>query len=82
MKKLLIGLVILLGVAGCHEVVMSARYSALLDQRAAIARQYSKFADANQLTAEASKQALRLNADAWQQFQFARDGKDANGVKR
>ena len=70
---------IMLAGIGCHDVIMTPRYSALLDQRVALAKQYSAWAFDEKLTPEQTKAILLNNATAWEQFRFARDGKDANG---
>jgi len=68
-----------LAAVGCHDVIMTPRYSALLDQRVTLAKQYAEWSNADKLTPEQTKTILGNNAVAWEQFRFARDGKDANG---
>jgi hypothetical protein len=61
--------------AGCSGVVLSARYSTLLNESAAISKAAADMADANQMTPFEMKCSLRWNAEAWRKFQDGRDGK-------
>lgn len=60
---------------GCG-VVVNPTYSQLLDQTAALAADDAVRADANGLTADQMKTCLRAEANAWQSFRSARDGKN------
>ncbi|HUU91634.1 MAG TPA: hypothetical protein VM238_10525 [Phycisphaerae bacterium] len=64
----------ILGISGCG-VVMTATYSQLLDETAALSARTSAAADANTLNEGGMKEALRKQAAVWQMFRDARDGK-------
>lgn len=66
--------VLLVGVAGCG-VILSPTYSQLLDKTAALAGDNAARYDANQLTPAQVGTCLHAEANAWQSFRNARDGK-------
>ena len=63
--------------AGCSGVVMNAEYSQLLDRTAALSAETATRAERGQLDANGMKEALRAQADVWQMFVDARDGKES-----
>ena len=67
--------VILLAVAGCNAVRMSRAYSELLDRTAALSEETATRAEADLLSYDELKAALRPQANVWRSFQDARDGK-------
>jgi hypothetical protein len=77
MKRALCILAVLLVfiASGCSGVILSAEYSELLDQTAALSAETARRAEAGQLTEQQMARALRDEADIWQQFRNARDGK-------
>ena len=83
MKKLTLFLAATLLVAaivatpGCSGVILNAEYSRLLDETAALSASTADAADAGELTEEEMTEALILQAQRWQQFRDARDGKKA-----
>lgn len=86
MKSLLIVLLLLAAVlpAGCTGVMLSAEYSRLLDQTAALSAETAKRAEAGTLTQPQMVSALRYQADCWATFRDARDGRapgDGKGDK-
>lgn len=81
MKRAIGLLVLAVVLAGCSGVVMNAKYATLLDKTCALSAQTAQLADSNQLTPDQMKSALRGQAQTWKLFVYARDGKDANGVR-
>jgi len=74
MKRAILAAVVVLALAGCNGVQLSAEYSTLLDKSAALSAEAANRAEAGQLS-EADKTAiLRKQATTWQLFQNARDG--------
>ncbi|MCD4699556.1 MAG: hypothetical protein K8R91_03170 [Phycisphaerae bacterium] len=71
-------LVILPVVAGCGGVIMNAEYSALLDKTTALSTETALRAGDGALTTEQMKVALLKQAETWQKFKDARDGKDGS----
>lgn len=59
---------------GCNAVQMNGEYSKLLDQTAALASETDARWDT--LTPAQQKQAFHGNAELWQQFKAAKDGKE------
>lgn len=76
MKKLLIVCVLVSLMVGCSGVVMTPTYSNLLDQTATWSKTVSDQAANGQKTVEQMKQDLDTNAQLWQAFKDARDGKE------
>jgi hypothetical protein len=68
-------LVIPLILAGCG-VVVSAKYSELLDKTAVLSAETARRAEAGELTSEEMVAALKRQAETWQRFRDARDGKE------
>jgi uncharacterized lipoprotein YmbA len=66
-------LALLLG--GCGGVWMNAEYSGLLDETAALSAETARRAEAGLLDANDMAAALRTQADVWQKFRDARDGR-------
>ena len=62
-------------VSGCGGVVLSADYSRLLDQTAALSAETAARAERDELTPDQMKAALIVQADVWRRFQDGRDGK-------
>jgi len=60
--------------AGCG-VVVNAKYSELLDKTAVLSAVTAERAEAGELTSEEMVAALKLQAETWQRFRDARDGK-------
>ena len=77
MKRTVLILVLGLGLmlAGCSGVIMTAEYSAKLDETAALSAGLAEDAALNRLDPNQMKTALKYNADAWACFQSARDAK-------
>ena len=67
-----LALAIVLG--GCG-VMLWPTYSQLLDKTTALADDSAARAEANALSPDQMKQALRGEANVWRQFRDARDGK-------
>lgn len=63
------------GVAGCGGVWMNAEYSQLLDRTAALADASATRAQTGLMTGDDMATVLRLEANVWQKFRDARDGK-------
>lgn len=63
------------GVAGCGGVWMNAEYSQLLDRTAALADASATRAQTGLVSPADMATVLRLEADVWQKFRDARDGK-------
>jgi len=63
--------------AGCSGVILSAEYSAKLDQTAALAGGFASDAEAGRMDANDMARCLRYNATAWELFQDARDGRSS-----
>ena len=75
MKKwLCIVALVLVLLPGCG-VLMNAEYSTLLDRTAALSADTAAKAEAGTLTPAEMRQALMLQAQTWQLFRNARDGK-------
>ncbi|MHC4717524.1 MAG: hypothetical protein ACYS5V_11175 [Planctomycetota bacterium] len=77
MKRTIIAILLLLALtasAGCGGVILSPRYSRLLDDTAAISAETARRAEAGDLSAEEMARALSRQADVWRKFQQARDG--------
>lgn len=72
---LVLALVGLLLIGGCSGVMMNAEYSAQLDKTAAWSADASARAKTGQYTTTQMAEALDINAQAWQAFRDARDGK-------
>ena len=62
-------------VAGCNGVILNAEYSQLLDETAALSNETAIRAGFGRLDANQMAEALRLQADVWQKFRAARDGR-------
>jgi len=76
MKKLLcIVLAMAVLTAGCNGVILSAKYSQLLDQTTAVSVETAQRAKAGTLDCNEAKIALEKQAVVWKEFQDARDGK-------
>ena len=78
MKRLLMLLLIvavLCATAGCGGVVMNAEYRQLLDETAALSAETAARAQAGKLTTDEMAQALAAQAQTWQKFKDARDGR-------
>jgi len=81
MKRILILIVMLLALtasAGCGGVILSADYSRLLDDTAAVSAETARRAAAGDLSAGQMARALADQADVWRKFQEARDGSAAS----
>jgi len=74
MKRFLILALVGLMLAGCSGVIMTAQYSAKLDETAALSAGLATDAARGLLDPNQMKTALKYNADAWKCFQQARDG--------
>jgi hypothetical protein len=68
---------ILAAFTACNGVNLSAKYSELLDQTAALSAETASRAQAGKLTPEQQSQALVAQSKTWQLFRDARDGKDS-----
>ena len=68
-------LVVPLLVSGCG-VWTNARYSELLDRTAVLSAETARRAEAGELAPEEMVAALKLQAETWQRFRDARDGKE------
>jgi hypothetical protein len=68
-------LCLLCGVAGCGGVWMNAEYSQLLDRTAALADASATRAQTGLVSPADMATVLRLEADVWQKFRDARDGR-------
>jgi len=75
MKRVLVCLVLLGFVSGCSGVILSAKYSNLLDTTASLSAETARRATAGDLSAEQMAGALDGQAKVWKQFQDARDGR-------
>jgi uncharacterized lipoprotein YmbA len=76
MKRALCVLAVLIVLlAGCSGVIMNAEYSQLLDKTAALSAETARRAEAGNLTPPEMVDALKAQADVWQKFKDARDGK-------
>jgi hypothetical protein len=82
MKKRYVLLLILFAVflsvcfAGCRGVILSAEYSQILDETAALSARTAEMAEAGQLSEDNMVKALKRQAEIWQEFQKARDGQE------
>jgi len=74
MKRLLLLALVGLMLAGCSGIVMTAEYSAKLDETAALSAGLAEDAALGRLDPNQMATALKYNADAWKCFQYARDG--------
>ena len=74
-RTLILAVLVLALVLGGCGVVLSPTYSQLLDKTTALADDSAARAEANALTSDQMKQALRGEANVWHQFRDARDGK-------
>ena len=68
--------------SGCAGVLLNAEYSRLLDETTVLAEETARRAEAGRLDAAAMRRALRSEADVWQKFRDARDGRDSSGMGR
>jgi len=78
MKRFLICLAflaVLLG--GCSSVLMNAEYSSLLDRATAYSQGIAAKASAGDLDSPQMVKALNQQANLWQKFKDARDGRAA-----
>jgi len=75
MKRVLIVLVLIALLPGCSGVILSAKYSALLDTTASLSAETARRAAGGNLTAEQIQQSLDKQAATWKLFQDARDGR-------
>ncbi len=77
MKRALLVMVVVapLILAGCG-VVVNAKYSELLDKTAVLSAETARRAEAGDLTPEEMVAALKRQAETWQRFRDARDGKE------
>ncbi len=75
MRRLLTVCLCLAILGGCSGVIMTAEYSAKLDETAALSAGLAEDAARGLLDPNEMKTALKYNADAWTCFQTARDGK-------
>jgi hypothetical protein len=73
---IVLGLLLLVLLAGCSGVQLSAEYSGLLDRTAALSAETAARAERGELSEADMRTALSLQAAAWQKFRDARDGKD------
>ena len=69
----LVVLVVLL--SGCSGVIMNAEYSLLLDRTTALSAETANRAAAGELSGGEMIQSLKAQAEVWQKFKDARDGK-------
>jgi hypothetical protein len=74
-KKLIVLVLLASVLAGCNGVIMTPKYSNLLDETAALSNDTAVRAEAGTVGADEMKQALRYQANVWKEFQNARDGK-------
>ena len=75
MKKLICSIVLAVGLTGCSGVIMNARYSSLLDETAAWSKNMADRDKAGSLSAKQKSGVITGNAELWQRFRDARDGK-------
>ena len=75
MKRFIVLLILVGLLSGCSGVIMNAKYANLLDQTAAISQETAERAVAGQLTEDEMKAALVVQANVWQMFRDAREGK-------
>lgn len=76
MKRVLCVLAVLIVLlAGCSGVIVNAEYSQLLDETAALSAETAHRAEQGKLAAPEMVDALKAQADLWQRFKDARDGK-------
>lgn len=78
MKGFLIGVLMigmLVAASGCG-VMVTAEYSRLLDETAALSEQSAVMAENDQLSEQQKTAALRKQATVWKKFQDARDCKN------
>ena len=68
-------LVVPLILGGCG-VWMNPNYSEILDRTAVLSAETARRAEAGQLTPEEMISALKMQAQVWQRFRDARDGKE------
>ena len=61
--------------SGCSGVIVSAEYSRLLDETAAVSEATACRAESGRLDPNEMVRALRAQAEVWQKFRDARDGK-------
>ena len=72
---IVLAVVMAIGLAGCNGVIMNAEYSQLLDETAALSNETAIRAGFGRLDANQMGEALRLQADVWEKFRAARDGR-------
>ncbi len=72
---LVTALVVLPFVAGCGGVIMNAEYSQLLDKTCALSAETAARATMGELSEAEKTAALNKQAETWQKFKDARDGK-------
>ena len=78
MKKLMILVLVGLMLAGCSEVLLSQKYSLLLDTTADISIETARRANAGTLSPELAAAALTKQAHTWYAFQCGRDNVKAD----
>ena len=78
MKKLMILALVGLLLAGCSEVLLSQKYSLLLDTTADISIETARRANAGTLSPELAAAALTKQAHTWYAFQCGRDNVKAD----
>jgi len=74
-RKILAMVLATVFLVGCNGVWMNARYSQLLDQTAALSQNTADRAAADTITCDQMKEALAAQAEVWEQFRAARDGR-------
>jgi hypothetical protein len=77
MKRLIVtGLLCAVLLTGCGGVWMNARYARLLDETAALSDETAVRAKAGRLDPNEMADALAAQADVWNKFVTAREGKE------
>jgi hypothetical protein len=74
-RIVLVAMVLAVLLAGCNGVILNPEYSSLLDETTALSRETARRAEAGLLDPNVMVHALRAQANAWQYFQDARDGR-------
>jgi len=73
---ILLAVVMTIVLAGCNGVILNAEYSQLLDETAALSNETAIRAGFGRMDANQMADALRLQADVWEKFRAARDGRE------
>jgi len=68
---------LMVALAGCRGVTLSAEYSTLLDDTASLSARTAEMAVDGELSEENKTQALVKQSEVWKLFQDARDGRES-----